>query len=85
MIQVVVYKHMMHGHSLASLKKIHSLEEEEIALFGNFKKCGLKYHLNCINYGQSKLVNLFVITIAILLPIFSLIHHSIGLLFTIYL
>jgi len=51
-----------------SLKQIHPQKEEEIALFGNLKKCGLKYHLKCINYGQLKLVDLFVITMAICMP-----------------
>jgi len=69
MIQVVVCKDIVSGHPLIKFEADPSTgRAERIALYGNFRKCGLKYHLKCINYGQSKLVDLFVITMAICMP-----------------
>jgi hypothetical protein len=45
-----------------------------IALFSNFRKCGLKYQMNCNKYSPNELAGLFVIYMAILLLIYSKIH-----------
>jgi hypothetical protein len=59
-----------------------SMGRREIALFGNFRKCGLKYHLNCFSYGKIELVTLLVNVIAMFAPIYSQRHAVLVVLFS---
>jgi hypothetical protein len=59
---------------LANFKVDPSSGRGGIALFSNFRKCGLKYQMNCNKYSSNELASLFLIYLAILLPIHSEIH-----------
>ena len=58
------------------------MEGEEIALIGNYRKCGLEYHLDCIKYGQTKLAVLFITDMTICMQIYSQINSGLVELFS---
>jgi len=66
-----------------SLRQIHPQEKEEIAIYGNGRKCGLQYHFHCISYGKVELVTLLVNVTAIFPPIYSQAHAVLMVLFSI--
>jgi hypothetical protein len=66
-----------------SFSQILPQEKEEIAIYSNSRKCGLQYHLNCINYGKIELVTLLVNVPAIFPPIYSQAHAVLMVLFSI--
>ena len=63
------------------MAQIHPLEEEGISIYSNFRKCGLKYHLNWSMYGTIELMDLFITHMAMFLLNCSQYHFILQVLF----